>query len=128
MKPSTSQASRWHRLMRACLKPREGNFVKQHGDYVTPIQFISYYMAENLPKLVRIHRAAILSFSVSCQAKLCCGSLVRDGKLETIKATQSARSVMYLIDHILIVAIFLSGLKLKIPTLEMLIVHLTTDF
>ena len=88
------------------------------------------YMAENLSTLVRIHPAAILSFSVSYQAKFCCGSLDGDGKLEVI--SQPATSAMYLIDHISvhipIVAIFLSGLKLKIPTVEMLIVHLTTDF
>ena len=86
------------------------------------------YIAENLSTLVRIHPAAILSFSVSYQAKFCCGSLDGDGKLEAITASQPATSVMYLIDHISIIAIFFSGLKLKIPMVEMLIVHLTTDF
>ena len=85
-------------------------------------------MAENLSKLVRIHRGAIHSSSVSYQAKICCGSLDGDGKLEAITASQPAKSVMYLINHISIVAIFLSGLKLKIPTVKMLIIHLTTDF
>ena len=55
--------------------------------------------------------------------KFCCGSLDGDRKLEAITASQPATSVMYLI-----VAIFLSGLILKIPTVEILIVHLTTDF
>ena len=48
------------------------------------------YMAENLSTLVRIHPAAILSFSVSYQAKFCCGSLDGDGKLEVITASQPA--------------------------------------
>ena len=85
------------------------------------------YMAENLSTLVRIHPAAILSFSVSYQEKFCWWRWQTGGN-----NSQPATSAMYLIDHISvhipIVAIFLSGLKLKIPTVEMLIVHLTTDF
>ena len=50
-------------------------------------QCISYYMAQNLSKLVRIYRVAILSFSVSYQAKFYCFSLDGDGKLETIAAS-----------------------------------------
>ena len=59
-------------------------------NHVTPIYINVYhtYMAENLSKLVRIHPAAILSFSVSYQAKFYCGSLDGNGKLEAITASQ----------------------------------------
>ena len=79
--------------MRGCLKTREtgGKLRKITWPSCNPdlYQCVSYmlYMAENLSTLVRIHPAAILSFSVSYQAKFCCGSLDGDGKLEVITAS-----------------------------------------
>ena len=79
--------------MRACLKTRETG--GKLGTITWPscnpdlYQCVSYiYMVENLSKLVRIHRGAIHSSSVSYQAKICCGRLDGDGKLEAITANQ----------------------------------------